>query len=67
MLYSSPPSQETKNDEGWLQLQTLIKERLLLPRITDYEKLIVQLQQEEFEIAVNYKESCKKKRDYNLQ
>ena len=59
-LFISTQPGDKKDDEGWLQLQTLIKERLLLPRITDYEKLIVQLQQEEFEIAVNYKESCKK-------
>lgn len=40
-------------------LQSLIKERLFMPRLSDYEKLILKLQSEEFEAAVNYKEACK--------
>ena len=59
-LFISRRSDEERNEEGWLQLQTLIKERLLLPHVTEYEKMIVRLQQEEFDISVNYKESCKK-------
>lgn len=59
-LFISNQPGEKKDGDGWLQLQTLIKERLMLPRITEYEKMIVRLQQEEFEIAVNFKESCKK-------
>lgn len=58
-----PESQ--KNTESWLQLQTLLQERMSIPHITEYEKLIIQLQQEEFEEAVNFKESCKKRRDCN--
>ena len=30
-----------------------------MPRISEYEKLILQLQSEEFEAAVNFKEACK--------
>ena len=37
----------------------MIKERLFMPRISEYEKLILQLQSEEFEAAVNFKEACK--------
>lgn len=55
-----PESQ--KNTESWLQLQTLLQERMSIPHITEYEKLIIQLQQEEFEEAVNFKESCKKEK-----
>ncbi|WP_080903701.1 DUF4435 domain-containing protein [Parabacteroides sp. Marseille-P3160] len=38
----------------------LIADRLLSSPLSDYERLILQLQQEEFEAAVNYKEAGKK-------
>lgn len=41
--------------------QEMISERLLIPLRSEYEKLIIHLQKEEFEAAVNYKESCKTK------
>lgn len=53
---------EKTDSNNWPQIQDLIKERILQPRITEYEKLILRLQREEFEIAVNYKESCKKEK-----
>ena len=52
---------ETTLSEGnaFTNLQSLIKERLFMPRLSDYEKLILHLQSEEFESAVDYKEACK--------
>lgn len=41
------------------RLQSMIKERLFMPRLSDYEKLILHLQNEEFEAAVTYKEAGK--------
>lgn len=41
------------------RLQSMITERLFMPRLSDYEKLILHLQSEEFEAAVQYKEACK--------
>ena len=41
------------------RLQSMIAERIFMPRLTEYEKLILHLQSEEFEAAVNYKEACK--------
>lgn len=41
------------------RLQSMITERLFMPRLSDYEKLILHLQSEEFESAVQYKEACK--------
>lgn len=58
LFITGQPDEHTSSDE-WMQLQTLIKERLLLPRVTEYEKMILRLQREEFEAAVNYKEACK--------
>ena len=58
LFITGQPDEHTPSDE-WMQLQMLIKERLLLPRITEYEKMILRLQREEFEAAVNYKEACK--------
>lgn len=45
--------------DEFTRLQSMIKERLFMPRLSEYEKLILRLQSEEFETAVNYKESCK--------
>ncbi len=58
LFITGQPDEHTPSDE-WMPLQMLIKERLLLPRITEYEKMILRLQREEFEAAVNYKEACK--------
>lgn len=41
------------------RLQSMITERLFMPRLSEYEKLILHLQSEEFEAAVQYKEACK--------
>ena len=47
LFITGQPDEHTPSDE-WMQLQMLIKERLLLPRITEYEKMILRLQREEF-------------------
>lgn len=41
------------------RLQSMIAERLFIPRLSEYEKLILHLQTEEFEVAVQYKEASK--------
>lgn len=41
------------------RLQSMITERIFMPRVSEYEKLILSLQSEEFEAAVNYKEASK--------
>lgn len=41
------------------RLQSMIAERLFVPRLSEYEKLILHLQSEEYEAAVDYKEACK--------
>ncbi len=56
-ITGNPIDQSELNE--WSNVQELIKERLLLPRITEYEKMILRLQHEEYETAVNYKEACK--------
>lgn len=40
-------------------LQALVTERLFVPRLSAYEKLILKLQSEEFDAAVDYKEASK--------
>lgn len=54
-------NEETDASEGneLTQLQSMIKERLFMPRLSEYEKLILYLQTEEFEAAVMYKEASK--------
>lgn len=54
-------NEETDASEGneLSRLQSMIKERLFMPRLSEYEKLILSLQTEEFEAAVTYKEACK--------
>lgn len=41
------------------RLQSMIAERIFMPRMSEYEKLILRLQTEEFEAAVQYKEASK--------
>ena len=54
-------NEETVPSEGNepARMQSMIAERIFMPRLSDYEKLILRLQSEEFEAAVNYKEACK--------
>ena len=54
-------NEETVPSEGneLARMQSMIAERIFMPRLSDYEKLILRLQSEEFEAAVNYKEACK--------
>lgn len=40
-------------------LQSIISERLFVPRLSPYEKLIIRLQKEEFDAAVDFKEASK--------
>lgn len=42
-----------------VSLQEMVAERMFSPLVSEYEKLVVRLRQEEFEAAVNYKELCK--------
>ncbi|WP_102408837.1 DUF4435 domain-containing protein [Parabacteroides bouchesdurhonensis] len=49
----------SEEDNEFSRLQSMITERLFMPRLSEYEKLILHLQSEEFEAAVNYKEACK--------
>lgn len=42
-----------------VNIRDMISERLLSPLLSDYEKLVIHLRQEEYEAAVNYKEACK--------
>lgn len=42
-----------------VNFRDMISERLLSPLISDYEKLVLRLREEEYEAAVNYKEACK--------
>ncbi len=57
-LSSDEPENPVKINE-LSKLQAIIKNRLLIPRLSDYEKLMLHLQSEEFEAAVQYKEKCK--------
>lgn len=45
------------------RMQEMIAERIFMPRLSEYEKLILRLQSEEFEASVNYKEACKSNPD----
>lgn len=58
-LFITTQPEDKANTDDWWQMSTLINERMRLPRITEYEKLILRLQHEEFEASVNYKEASK--------
>ena len=58
-LFISDDESKLSASNEFARLQSMIKERLFMPRISEYEKLILQLQSEEFEAAVNFKEACK--------
>ncbi|WP_106830217.1 DUF4435 domain-containing protein [Parabacteroides pacaensis] len=42
-----------------VNFRDMISERLLSPLVSDYERLVLRLREEEYEAAVNYKEACK--------
>ena len=42
------------------RLRKLLERRMLMPRLSEYEKLILRLQMEEFEAAVEFKEAAKR-------
>ena len=58
-LFISDDESKLSASNEFARLQSKIKERLFMPRLSEYEKLILQLQSEEFEAAVNFKEACK--------
>ena len=58
-LFISDDESKLSASNEFARLQSMIKERLFMPRISEYEKLILQRQSEEFEAAVNFKEACK--------
>lgn len=62
LFINNEDSTETEGNE-LSRLQSMITERLFMPRLSEYEKLILRLQSEEFEAAVNYKEECKINQD----
>lgn len=62
LFINNEDSTETEGNE-LSRLQSMITERLFMPRMSEYEKLILRLQSKEFEAAVNYKEECKINRD----
>lgn len=43
-----------------VNFRDMVSERLLSPLLSDYEKLVLRLREEEYEAAVNYKEAAKK-------
>lgn len=59
LFLSNQEKEETPEGNEFSHLQTLIKERVFMPRLSEYEKLILQLQSEEFEAAVKFKEASK--------
>lgn len=58
-LFINNENMNLPDDNEFSRLQSMIKERLFMPRLSEYEKLILQLQEEEFEAAVNFKEASK--------
>lgn len=58
LFISNEESEPTKVTE-LTQLSALVNERIFMPRLSEYEKLILKLKGEEFEAAVNFKENCK--------
>ena len=59
LFINSEESSSTTEGNELTRLQSMITERLFMPRLSDYEKLILHLQTEEFELAVQFKESSK--------
>lgn len=59
-LFNNSDEKEVPADGYELShLQSIVAERIFMPRISEYEKLILRLQAEEFETAVKFKEDCK--------
>lgn len=42
-----------------VDFRDIVSERLFTPLLSEYEKLVIRLRQEEYEASVNYKEACK--------
>lgn len=59
LFISSNENELPQEGNELARLQSMIAERIFMPRMSEYEKLILHLQTEEFEAAVNYKEACK--------
>lgn len=59
LFLSSEESKAPADGNELARLQSMIAERLFMPRMSEYEKLILHLQTEEFEAAVQYKEESK--------
>ena len=58
-LFLSTENETFIGSKNVSHLQALVAERLLIPRLSAYEKLILKLQAEEFDAAVDYKEARK--------
>ncbi|MDO4756323.1 MAG: DUF4435 domain-containing protein, partial [Parabacteroides sp.] len=59
LFINNEENSNTTEGNELTRLQSMITERLFMPRLSDYEKLILHLQTEEFEAAVQFKESSK--------
>lgn len=60
LFITSTDTPPTEKNNGFSHIQSLIAERVFMPRLSEYEKLILELQSEEFEEAADYKEASKK-------
>ncbi|MGM9760756.1 MAG: DUF4435 domain-containing protein [Parabacteroides sp.] len=65
LFISQPEDPAPHTIQELARLQTLVRDRFTVPSLSDYEKLILRLQGEEFEAAVEFKEACK--HDRSLQ
>lgn len=59
LFISSDDTTPNPDEDEPTRLRKLLERRMLIPRLSDYEKLILSLQMEEFEAAVEFKEAAK--------
>lgn len=58
-LFLSNSESNLPSSSEHTRFKSLLKKRLTMPYLTEYEQLILRLQSEEFEAAVNFKEAAK--------
>lgn len=58
-LFINNEDTQLPDSNEYSRLHSMIKKRFSVPFLTEYEQLILQLQGEEFEAAVNFKEAAK--------
>lgn len=59
LFIPSDDSEPDPSEDEPSRLRRLLEKRLMQPRLSDYERLILRLQTEEFEAAVDFKEAAK--------